>query len=162
MNTITSRYVNGLNKKDVKKQIKEIQKTKEKYKKQNYHIRPKMKSFTSKPSRHVLKARKLYNINSLHPSKELAKKTGCQYIGLQKIMKKGQGAYYSSGSRPSQTPHSWGIARLASSLTGGKASGIDLHILKQYCDKNSIALKKAKTVQQGQAKTKKYKVKNIK
>jgi len=40
---------------------------------------------------------------------------------LQKIVNKGMGAYYSSGSRPNQTPASWGIARLASAITGGPA-----------------------------------------
>ena len=56
-------------------------------------------------------------------------------------MKKGQGAYYSSGSRPNQTAHSWGYARVASSVSGGKASAVDNHILEEYCDKNSPALK---------------------
>ena len=64
--------------------------------------------------------------------------------GLQEIVKKGQGAYYSSGSRPNQTSHSWGIARLASAITGGKSSQIDFHILEKYCKSNSKALKLAK------------------
>ena len=59
------------------------------------------------------------------------------------IVKKGQGAYYSSGSRPNQTAHSWG-ARLASAVTGGKSSQIDYHILEKYCKKNSKALRLAK------------------
>ena len=48
---------------------------------------------------------------------------------VDEIVKKGQGAYYSSGSRPNQTGHSWGRARLASSITGGKASAVDYKIL---------------------------------
>ena len=40
-------------------------------------------------------------------------------------MKKGQGAYYSSGSRPNQSAHSWGYARLASAITGGKSAAVD-------------------------------------
>ena len=63
---------------------------------------------------------------------------------MKKIIKKGQGAYYSSGSRPNQTSHSWGIARLASAITGGKSSQIDFHILEKYCKSNSKALKLAK------------------
>ena len=35
--------------------------------------------------------------------KELSKKTGCSIKTLKKIVKKGMGAYYSSGSRPNQT-----------------------------------------------------------
>ena len=73
--------------------------------------------------------------------KTLAKRTRCKLEGLKRIMKKGQGAYFSSGSRPNQTAHSWGYARLASSITGGKASAVDNHILEEYCDKNSRALK---------------------
>jgi len=53
------------------------------------------------------------------------------------------GAYYSSGSRPNQTAKSWGLARLASSVTGGKSSLIDYNILLNGCKKNSKALKLA-------------------
>jgi hypothetical protein len=63
---------------------------------------------------------------------------------LRKIVNKGQGAYYSSGSRPNQTSHSWGLARLASSISGGKASAVDYKILEQGCTKSSKALKLAK------------------
>jgi len=41
--------------------------------------------------------------------------------GVKQIVKKGKGAYYSSGSRPNQIPHSWGYTRLASAITGGNA-----------------------------------------
>lgn len=41
------------------------------------------------------------------------------------ILRKGKGAYMSSGSRPNQTPTSWSLARLASVLTGGKALKVD-------------------------------------
>jgi hypothetical protein len=77
------------------------------------------------------------------PNKELSVKTGCKISALEKIVKKGEGAYYSSGSRPNQTAESWGIARLASSITGGNASIVDYHILKSGCKKTSKALKLA-------------------
>ena len=152
---ITKRYVKNLNKKDKIKQAKLIKKSKKLYKKDIYFIRPKIKKFKSKPSKHIERAKKIYNINKITASNELAKKTKCSKKGLIEIIKKGKGAYYSSGSRPSQTPHSWGRARLASAITGGKSSGIDLHILKKYCKKNSIALKMAKTQKQGMKKTNK-------
>ena len=60
------------------------------------------------------------------------------------MVQKGQGAYYSSGSRPNQTGHSWGYARMASAITGGKASAVDFHILKEECKKDSKALRLAK------------------
>jgi len=62
---------------------------------------------------------------------------------LEKIVNKGAGAYFSSGSRPNQTGQSWGIARLASAVTGGKASLIDYAILKTGCRSNSKALRLA-------------------
>ena len=146
-------YTNNLSKNDKKKQFHAIKKSKKMYKKGEYYIRPKMKSFKSKPSKHVQKAKKLYNVTSMKPSLQLFKKTGCHRDGLNKIVQKGKGAYYSSGSRPSQTAESWGLARLASTLTGGKSSGIDIHILKKYCKPNSKPLKLAKTFKQGMKST---------
>ena len=89
-----------------------------------------MPSFKSKTSDHILKARKIYKLDKITPSKELAKKTGCSIASLQKMVKKGQGAYYSSGSRPNQTATSWGIARMASDITAGKAA-VDFNILDE-------------------------------
>ena len=61
--------------------------------------------------------------------------------------KKGEGAYYSSGSRPNQTAQSWGIApdlgQFASAVTAGKAAAVDYAILKKGCRSNSPALKLA-------------------
>ena len=139
-------YTNKLTTSDKTKQLRAIKKSKRLYQKGEYYIRPKMKSFTSKPSKHVEKAKRIYKINSMKPSKQLAKATGCKIHGLKKIVNKGKGAYYSSGSRPSQTPESWGIARLASALTGGKSSRIDIKILKHHCKSGSQPLKYAKNV----------------
>ena len=121
-----------------------LRRSKRLYKRGEYYEREKVRSFKSKKSPHVKKAEKIYKIDSVAPSKEFAEKTGCSVTGLRAIVKKGQGAYYSSGSRPNQTAHSWGRARLASAVTGGKSSQIDYHILEKYCKKNSKALRLAK------------------
>ena len=134
----------NLTKKDKKKAIKELRKSRKLYKKGKYHTRKKVKSFKSKVSPHVKKAMKMYKVDKVRPSQELAKKTKCSVTGLRKIVKKGQGAYYSSGSRPNQTGHSWGYARLGSAITGGKSSAVDYNILEKYCKKDSKALKLAK------------------
>ena len=134
----------NLSKKDKSKQKKMLKRSKRLYKRGQYYEREKIKSFKSKKSPHVKKAEKIYKINSVKASKELSDKTGCSVAGLKQIVKKGQGAYYSSGSRPNQTAHSWGRARLASAVTGGKSSQIDYHILEKYCKKNSKALRLAK------------------
>ena len=86
----------------------------------------------------------MYNIEKLTASNALAKATGCNKKALKKMIQKGQGAYFSSGSRPNQTAHSWGRARMASGITGGKAAAVDYYLLKENCKKNSKALKLAK------------------
>ena len=84
-----------------------------------------------------MKARKIYGINKIGATNELSKKTGCSKNALAKIINKGAGAYYSSGSRPNQTAQSWGIARLASALTSGKAGAVDYDILHNGCKPGS-------------------------
>ena len=139
------RYVpKRLTKRDKKKQKREINKSRKAYKKGKYYTRKKVKSFKSKESAHVTKAKKIYGVKNISASSNLAKKTGCSVSALRKIVKKGQGAYYSSGSRPNQTGHSWGRARLASSITGGKAAAVDFNILESGCKSGSKALRLAK------------------
>ena len=133
-----------LSKKDKAKQKKQLQKSRAAYKKGIYINRKPLKSFKNKKSQHLINAEKLYKVNKVVINNNLAKKTGCSIKALNKIVKKGIGAYYSSGSRPNQSAHSWGIARLASSISGGKAAAIDYNILLEGCLKNSKALKLAK------------------
>lgn len=133
-----------LTKKDKRIQSNMLLKSRKLYKKGKYYSRKPLKSFTSKKSSHIKDAEKIYNIKKIIVNNELVKKTGCTKKSLEKIINKGEGAYYSSGSRPNQTAQSWGIARLASSITGGKAAMIDYSILEEGCKSNSIALKLAK------------------
>lgn len=122
---------------------KEIQKSRKAYKKGKYYIRKAVKTMKVQESKHVKNAKKLYGIRTMKINKELSRKTKCSLKGLQKIMQKGKGAYF-SGSRPGQTPTSWGYARLASSITGGKSAAVDFHILDEHCDhKTSKAYKLA-------------------
>ena len=132
-----------LSKKNAEIIKKEIDKSQKLYKKKKYYIRKSVNSMKIKESKHVVNAKKIYNIKNMVINKELEKKTGCSIDGLNQIMKKGQGAYF-SGSRPGQTPTSWGYARLASSITGGKSAAIDFHILDKECNhKTSKAYKLA-------------------
>tara|TARA_B100001027_G_C16257535_1_gene327726 strand:- start:297 stop:779 length:483 start_codon:yes stop_codon:yes gene_type:complete len=133
-----------LSKKDRKKQRKSLLRARKSYKVGKYVERPKVKSFKSVESPHIKKAKKIYKINTLKIDKDLEKKTGCTRKCLRKIVKKGMGAYYSSGSRPNQSGSSWGIARLASSITGGKAAAVDYKILEHGCKKGSRALNLAR------------------
>lgn len=133
-----------LSEKDKKKQKKMLEKSRKMYKQNKYFTRKKVKSFESKVSPHILKARKIYGVDEVVPSQELSNKTGCSIEALDKIVKKGEGAYYSSGSRPNQTGHSWGYARMASAITSGKAAAVDYNILEEGCRPNSKALYLAK------------------
>ena len=142
---VPKRYIpKGLSGKDTKKQKKYLRKSRKMYKKGKYYERPKVKTFKSRKSNHLQRAEKLYNIDKITPSKELARKTKCKRSALEKIVNKGRGAYFSSGSRPNQTGESWGIARLASAFSGGNASISDYHVLKSGCKPSSKALKLAR------------------
>jgi hypothetical protein len=141
--------------KDKKKQSKMLKKSQKMYKKELYYTRKKINSYTSKKSKHVIKAMKMYNVKKIDATDELAKKTKCSKVSLQKIIKKGEGAYYSSGSRPNQTAQSWGLARLASAITSGKASIVDYDILEKGCQKSSKALQLAKKLKKTTVKLRK-------
>jgi hypothetical protein len=141
---ISLRYLpKRLSYKDKKKQSKMLLKSKKMYKKGKYYTRKPVKSFKSKTSSHILNAKKMYNVKKIGATNELARKTGCSKLALAKIINKGAGAYYSSGSRPNQTAQSWGIARLASALTSGKAGAIDYDILNDGCKPGSKGFKAA-------------------
>jgi hypothetical protein len=145
-----------LTKKDRAKQIENLRKSRKLYKKGKYFTRPKIKSFPSKKSRHLEHAYKMYGVNNMAPTRKLAAATKCNVKTLKKIVNKGEGAYFSSGSRPSQTAQSWGYARLASALTGGNASTVDFHLLNEGCQTDSRALKLAKQTCRKQNKCQKY------
>ena len=140
-------------------QIKMLTKSKKLYKMNKYYTRKRLSSYKSKKSEHIGNARKIYNIQTVTPNAELSIKTGCTLATLNQIVKKGEGAYYSSGSRPNQTPKSWGLARLASALTAGKAAAVDYDIIDKGCKHNKkafiLASRARKMYKFGHSKTKK-------
>ena len=77
-------------------------------------------------------------------------------------MRKGKGAYFSSGSRPNQSAQSWGLARLASSITGGKAAAVDYNIINASCNHKKkafiLAEKARKKYGFGHGRTRKVKI----
>jgi hypothetical protein len=157
---VPMRYLpKGLSKKDKEKQIKMLSKSRKLYKKNKYYTREKLHSFKNKTSKHIQNAIKIYDVENVVPNKELSSKTGCSLSALKKIVNKGEGAYYSSGSRPNQTARSWGLARLASSITSGKSAAVDFDILEKGCNHKKTAFLLAKKARQkykyGHGKTKK-------
>ena len=156
------RYLpNKLTKKDRARQARMLNKSRKMYKKGVFYKRAKISSFKSKPSNHIKNARSVYKVDNISPNKDLALATGCSVSALKAIVRKGEGAYYSSGSRPNQTAQSWGLARLASSLTSGKAAAVDYDILEAGCDHNKkafiLANKAKKKYGLGRSKTRKVK-----
>ena len=143
MNFIKRYLPDRLSRRDRTRQRKELTKSRRLYKQNKYYTRKSVKSFKSKPSKHVDNARRLYHIQNIRPTRELSRRTGCSLKGLRQIVRKGEGAYYSSGSRPNQTPQSWGYARLASAITGGNASAVDFDIIYKECDRRKPAYRLA-------------------
>ena len=64
--------------------------------------------------------------------KNLSKKHNVPLGILRQVMRRGKGAYFSSGSRPGQTPTSWGVARARSFDSGsGGALKADADLWKK-------------------------------
>lgn len=119
---INPNYVpKSLSKEDKKKQIKSIKEKKD---------RPKVKSFQSKRSSYVVAFENKYGTKITDD--DFISKNIISRKGINEILKKGMGAYYSSGSRPNQTPQSWSRARLASVIMNGKARQVDSSIWNKY------------------------------
>lgn len=143
--SVPLRYIpKNLSRKDKLIQRQQLKKSRKLYKQGKYFTRKPLKSYKNQTSKHIIKARRLYKIDIIMPSKALAKKTGCSVAALEKIVQKGEGAYFSSGSRPNQTAQSWGLARLASAVTGGNAAAVDFKIIANGCDKKKLAYRLAK------------------
>ena len=144
MENIPIRYLPiGLSSVDTAKQKTMLRKSKRLYRKHVYYTRKRLSSYHSKPSRHLANVRRIYNVENVTPNHALAKATGCKIPALKRIISKGKGAYYSSGSRPNQTAESWGLARLASSLTSGKSAAVDYDIIENGCNHKGIAFRLA-------------------
>ena len=140
----TSTYVpSSLTVRDRRAQSRMLARSRRLYREGVYYTRKPVRSFRSRPSGHIGRARRMYGVDTIGASAELAGRTGCTKTALARIVKKGEGAYYSSGSRPNQTPQSWGLARLASAITSGRAAAVDFHILERGCRPASRALRLA-------------------
>ena len=148
---VPMRYVpRTLSRKDRRAQIAMLKRSRRLYKRGKFYGRTqKLRSYPHVASKHTDAARRIYGVDRVAPNAALAAATGCSVDSLRQIVKKGEGAFYSSGSRPNQTPQSWGYARLASAVTGGKAAAVDYAILENGCNKKSKALRLARTAKKG-------------
>jgi hypothetical protein len=120
---IPKKYVpKSLTEEDRKKQVKSIKEGKP---------RPKVESFKSKRSSNVEAFEKKYKTKI--SDFDFINKNILKKKGIDEIIKKGKGAYFSSGSRPNQTPTSWALARLAAVIMkNGAARKVDMAIWNKY------------------------------
>jgi len=117
---VPATYLKGLKGKEREQQIKSIFQGK---------MRPKTKAPTKRSS-WVIKYEKKYN-NKI-TDRAFLHKNIITKTGADKILDKGRGAYFSSGSRPNQTPSSWAYSRLASVVMNGPARKVDIDIWNKY------------------------------
>jgi len=121
MSNLPKKYVpDSLSKEDKRKQIKSIKEGKD---------RPKV-DYKTKRSKHVVAFEKKYGkkiTDDAFISKNIISKTG-----IDKILSKGRGAYYSAGSRPNVSAEQWARARLASVIMNGGARKVDIKIWEEY------------------------------
>jgi hypothetical protein len=134
--SIPDHYIpESLSPEDKARQIQLIKKSRRDYKskKPKYVIREKLKSHKNRKSGHVADFKRRYpHIRSMADLKGISREFNIPPEDLERILNKGRGAYFSSGSRPNQTPDSWAHARLASSLLGRRACRVDRHILREH------------------------------
>lgn len=131
--SVPKNYVEGLKGNDRRKQIKSIFEG---------TYRPET-NFKSKESSWTTKFNKKYGkeldkMKGGKSKRNIAKVTGIPFKAIDEVFKKGEGAYYSAGSRPNQSPQSWAYARVYSYILGGNARKVD----KAITDKYNVKFKK--------------------
>jgi len=110
----------SLSEADKKKQEKSIKEGKD---------RPKVE-YKTRRSSHVVAFEKKYKTKIT--DKAFISKNIISSTGIDKILDKGYGAYYSSGSRPNVSKEQWAYARLASVIMNGAARKVDQKIWNEY------------------------------
>ena len=125
----TSIYM-GDNKKYVPDSLSSSDKTKQIKSIKAKTDRPILKSAKTKRSSHVVKFEKKYGYKITELTKVY--KNIISKAGVDKILRKAEGAYYSSGSRPNVSARQWAYARLASVIMNGGARAVDKDIWLKY------------------------------
>lgn len=126
---VPKRYLpDTLSKADRQKQIKSIFEGKD---------RPKVDTKSRKSSYTVdfnkRYGKRLDEMDGGKSVKNISKVVGLPFKALKEVFERGEGAYYSSGSRPNQTASSWAYGRLYSYILGNpKVRKADESITKKY------------------------------
>ncbi len=124
---VPKNYIGNLKGYDRQKQIKSIF---EGTFRPKTSARPRQSSWTVKFNKKY--GKQLDEMKGGRSKRNIAKVTGIPFKAIDEVFKKGEGAYYSAGSRPNQSPQSWAYSRLYSYILGGNARKVDNHITKKY------------------------------
>tara|TARA_R110000823_G_scaffold154486_1_gene285366 strand:+ start:1007 stop:1450 length:444 start_codon:yes stop_codon:yes gene_type:complete len=132
---IPKRYLpDTLSKADRQKQIKSIFEKKERPKTK---VKERKSSWTTKFDKKY--GEELDAMKGKRSKKNVAKITGIPLKAIDEVYKKGEGAFYSSGSRPNQTSSSWARGRIYAYIMGGKkVREVDKDITKKYSVKFKV------------------------
>lgn len=117
---IPKKYIGNLKGEEKNKQVASIMEGKK---------RPKT-SAPVKRSSLVVRFQKKYGVpitNDSYISKNIISQTG-----INKILSKGRGAYFSSGSRPNVSAEQWARSRLAGVILNSPARKVDIDIWNKY------------------------------
>ena len=136
---IPKRYLpDTLKGKERQAQIKSILEGK---KRPQTRVKGRKSTFTTKFSEKY--GKELDKMKGGRSKKNIAKITGIPFKALDDVYKKGEGAYFSGGSRPNQTKDSWARARMYGYIMGGKkVRKADAEITKKYSVKFKIPTEK--------------------
>lgn len=124
---VPKNYLGNLKGYERQKQIKSIF---EKEERPKTSAKPRQSSWTVKFNKKY--GKELDKMKGGRTKRNIAKVTGIPFKAIDEVFKKGEGAYYSAGSRPNQTPQSWAYARVYSYILGGNARKTDSAITKKY------------------------------
>jgi len=125
---IPERYLGNLKGKERQAQIKSIFEGK---KRPETSARKRKSSYTIDFNKRY--GERLKKMDGGKSVKNIAKVTGLPFRALKDVFEKGEGAYYSAGSRPNQTASSWAYGRLYSYILGNpKVRKADKDITEKY------------------------------
>jgi len=136
---IPKRYLpDTLKGKDRQKQIKSIFEGKDR---PDTKVKSKKSSWTTQFDKKY--GKELDKLKGKRSKKNIAEITGIPLKAVNSVYKKGEGAYYSSGSRPNQSAASWARGRLYAYIMGGaKVRKADKDITEKYKVKFKIPTQK--------------------
>ena len=133
---LPGKYTKGLSKNDAKKKTDNVKESKEllkkgKVKEASELAKKRPTTKENKKSSYTVKFRNKFP-NIKPQSQAMAKATGIPLAAQKEIVKRGQGAFVSAGSRASvSSPTQWGIARLYSYYFN-RGKTFDKDLIKKY------------------------------